>query len=393
MPLPDNFALLAVNPAIRDNNGFLFLQTGSAGYIDMMLQSATGSPVNILKIASGVPISNTLYVNKNGNDSTARKETIDFPYKTIQAALNNAGANDTIEVFHGSYNVSGNLFKEGINFYFHKNVSINFLTSGRLHSTGTDTGIFNIFGNASFVNAGAAVDAFKISGGQVLIEFDSFNADSSVIEIQGVSNALSNIVFRTMGEGNIYGGQMQSSSLKIRDANVRFEGIKFTNGRIQSTGNNNTAAFYDCSFESSDSSLSNPIYQLTGKLDINNCSFTSSYPKIIGTSKSKIKNTEFNGGVITSGSSYFDSCIFDASNSALYPNSSLISNLGGHTVFSNCYSKDFNNTPNAQYTFRPSGSASGSTNFNINGLFSSFVPNFSGTNVQYGIFSYNTSIK
>ncbi|MEY4571735.1 MAG: hypothetical protein RLZ10_946, partial [Bacteroidota bacterium] len=82
MPLPENFALLAVNPSIKENDGYLYLQSGSGGYIDLFLQSATGSPVNILKIASGVPVAKKLYVNENGNDSTAKKYTIDFPYKT-----------------------------------------------------------------------------------------------------------------------------------------------------------------------------------------------------------------------------------------------------------------------------------------------------------------------
>ena len=74
MPLPDNFALLALSPTIRDNDGFLFLQTGQAGYIDIMVQSATGLPVNILKVGSGIPVSQYIYVNQNGNDSIVKKE-------------------------------------------------------------------------------------------------------------------------------------------------------------------------------------------------------------------------------------------------------------------------------------------------------------------------------
>jgi hypothetical protein len=65
MPLPDNFALLALSPTIRENDGFLYLQTGQAGYIDLMVQSATGLPVNIMKVGSGVPVSKYIYVNEN----------------------------------------------------------------------------------------------------------------------------------------------------------------------------------------------------------------------------------------------------------------------------------------------------------------------------------------
>ena len=111
MPLPDNFALLALSPSIRENDGFLYLQTGQAGYIDLMIQSATGLPVNIMKVGSGVPVSKYIYVNENGNDSTAKKETIDFPFKSISAALNVASSGDTIAVYPGSYNISGNIYK------------------------------------------------------------------------------------------------------------------------------------------------------------------------------------------------------------------------------------------------------------------------------------------
>ena len=167
MPLPDNFALLALSPTIRENDGFLFLQTGQAGYIDIMVQSATGLPVNILKVGSGVPVSQYIYVNQNGNDSTAKKETIDFPFKTIGAALNSATSNDTIEVFPGVYNVSGNMYKLGVNYYLNKNTNINFVTNGKLHITGSDTGDFNIFGNGVLSQDSAANDLFHISGGKV----------------------------------------------------------------------------------------------------------------------------------------------------------------------------------------------------------------------------------
>jgi hypothetical protein len=392
MPLPDNFSLLAVNPAIRQEDGFLFLQSGSGGYIDLFLQSATGSPVNILKIASGVPIAKKLYVNENGNDSTAKKYTIDFPYKTIGSALNSAGANDTIEVFPGAYDVSGNLFKENVSLYFHKGASISFLSSGKIISTGADTGIFNILGHGYFTSS-AAADAFKISGGQVIFEFDGINLDTANLEIIGVTNAQSNVVFRTLGEGNTYGGQLACNNINLRNANVKFEEIKFLSNRIFSTGATNKPTFRDCVFSQVDSNLNNPVYQFSGKYEFDNCQFTDSYPKFISQTQCKISNTEFKGGVIISGNNYFDRCTFDAYNATYFPNNSLISCLGGHNVFSFCFAKDFSNTSNVSYTFRNSGSASGATNFNINGMFSSFVPNFSGITTQYGIFSYDISMK
>lgn len=392
MALPSGFALLAVNPAIRENDGFLFLQTGIPGYIDLFLQSATGTPVNIMKITSGAPIASTLYVNANGDDTTAKKETIDFPFKTIGAALNSAGINDLIEVFPGSYDVSGNIYKIGVSFYFHKGATTTFKSGGMLQSTGSNTGIFNIFGHGYFVKDDAATNFFRISGGQAIIEFDSMDFGNANAQVLGTPDPTANVVFRTQGEGNSYGGQFICNHLSVVDSNVRFEGIKFETSRIATNGSGNVMYFGNCIFPAADSVFSNPFYQFSGKFFIEDSIFTASYPRFIG-SKAQVKNTEFNGGIIVSGSSYFDSCIFDAANTNIYPNNSLISNLGGHSVFSNCYAKDFDQTSNAQYTFRNSGSAPGATNFNINGTFSSFVPAINGTNIQYGIFSYNLSAK
>lgn len=393
MSLPLNFSLLAVNPAIRENDGFLFLQSGSGGYIDLFLQSATGTPVNILKIASGIPIAKTIYVNENGNNTTAQKYTVDYPYRTLEEALRESSTNDVVEVFPGSYIASGNIFKEGVSIYFHKGAALSFSTSGKIQSTGSDTGIFNILGHGYFANNSAPNNAFTISGGQIIFEFDGINLDTANLDIFGVSNSTSNVVFRTLGEGNTYGGQLICNNISLRNANVRFEEIKFQNSRIYSTGTVNKPTFIGCIFSQTESSLNNPIYQFSGKFEFQDCIFTSSYPKFIAQAQSRIKGTEFNGGVITSGSLYFDSCVFDTANAAYYPNNSLISNFGGNVVFSNCYAKNYNVTSNASYTFRPTGLASGSGNFNINGIFSSFVPNFSGTSVQYGIFSYDSNLR
>ena len=93
-----------------------------------------------------------------------------------------------------------------------------------------------------------------------------------------------------------------------------------------------------------------------------------------------------------SGSNYFDSCIFDTKAATLYPNSALISNKGGSSLFSNCFVKNYNNNTNVFYTFRASGADSGASNFNINGTFASFDPVFSGTNIRFGTFLYDTNL-
>jgi hypothetical protein len=394
MPLPDNFALLALSPTVRENDGFLFLQTGQAGYIDIMVQSATGLPVNILKVGSGVPVSQYIYVNKNGNDSTARKETIDFPFKTIGAALNSAISNDTIEVFPGVYNVSGNMYKVGVNYYLNKNTNINFITSGKLHITGSDTGDFNIYGNGVLTQDSASDNLFHISGGKVTLELDRIQATGCNFLVDEVASSLSYLVMRTKGEGTVDDGHFYFNNLNIKNSTTRFEGIKFKGNSISVQANSTKdIEFQDCLFDGTDSSPSNPIYRLTGKYNLTNCSFTNSYPHFTALGKSRIRNTIFNGGIVVSGSNYFDSCVFDTKAATLYPNSSLITCLGGNSLFSNCYVNNFNNNTNIFYTFRPSGSASGASDFNINGTFSSFDPVFSGTVIKFGTFMYDVNLK
>jgi hypothetical protein len=394
MPLPDNFALLALSPTIRENDGFLFLQTGQAGYIDLMVQSATGSPVNILKVGSGIPVSQYIYVNQNGNDSTAKKETIDYPFKTIAAALNVATSNDTIEVFPGVYNVSGNMYKLGVNYYLNKNTNINFITSGKLHITGSDTGDFNIYGNGVLTQDSASDNLFHISGGKVTLEVDRIQAASCNFLINEVASSLSYLVMRTKGEGTVDDGHFYFNNLNIKNSTTKFEGIKFKGTSISVQANSTKdIEFEDCLFDSTDSSPSNPIYRFTGKYNLTNCSFTNSYPHFTALGKSRIRNTIFNGGIVVSGSNYFDSCIFDTKAATLYPNASLITSLGGNSLFSNCYVNNFNNNTNVFYTFRSSGSASGASDFNINGTFSSFDPVFSGTSIKFGTFVYDTNLK
>jgi hypothetical protein len=393
MSLPDNFALLALSPSIRENDGFLYLQTGQAGYIDLMIQSATGLPVNIMKVGSGVPVSKYIYVNENGNDSTAKKETIDFPFKSISAALNVASSGDTIAVYPGSYNISGNIYKLGVNYYLNKNTTFNFLTSGKMHISGSDLGEFNIYGNGVLSQSTASNDLFYISGGRVTLEIDRIQASNCNFIINQASNSSSFLVMKTRGEGTIDDGYFYFNNLNIKASNSKFEGIKFAGSSIDLQGDSTKEIiFEDCIFSATDTTASNPVYEFTGKYTFENCSFTNSYPAFTALGQSRIRHAIFNGGIIVSGSNYFDSCIFDTKAATLYPNSALISNKGGSSLFSNCFVKNYNNNTNVFYTFRASGADSGASNFNINGTFASFDPVFSGTNIRFGTFLYDTNL-
>ena len=62
--------------------------------------------------------SNVLYVSKNGNNSTAKRNNPRLSYLTIKAAVNASQKGDLIYIYPGTYNEGGNtLGRDSINFY------------------------------------------------------------------------------------------------------------------------------------------------------------------------------------------------------------------------------------------------------------------------------------
>lgn len=92
-----------------------------------------GSNVTIDGYFTGVTVSNTLFVDENGDDATAIKGRLDKPYRTLYAAKTGSTSGDTIYVFpqtitYDNRNATGNqwngrtneidLWKNGISYYF-----------------------------------------------------------------------------------------------------------------------------------------------------------------------------------------------------------------------------------------------------------------------------------
>ena len=92
-----------------------------------------GDGSNLTGISSGTNLSKTLFVDPNGNDSTAVKGDLHKPYQNIYAAKSAATSGDTIYVLPGTWtydnsNANGNfwnnkqsqmnLWKNGITYYF-----------------------------------------------------------------------------------------------------------------------------------------------------------------------------------------------------------------------------------------------------------------------------------
>jgi len=74
---------------------------------------------------SSVNIQNTLYVAKNGNDTTGTRNDLAKPYLTIAGATADASLGDCIYVFRGSYTeTSADTFGSGFFYYLEPNVTV-----------------------------------------------------------------------------------------------------------------------------------------------------------------------------------------------------------------------------------------------------------------------------
>lgn len=391
MSLPSNFALLALSPTIRNDAAFLFLQTGTNGYIDMFIQSATGSPVNIMTITSGVDIANTVYVNTFGNDSNGQRGSITRPFASIGAALNAATAGDTIEVFPGSYEVSGNMYKDSVNFYFHKKSYVSLESTGKIDVNALTFG-YNIYGDFSLTNNSSTAYPIQIYGYPCNIEFASIDCGTGKILISGLSAGCRFQGLKTSPTlPNI-----TTPELKIEDASlVKFEDIDFYATYFKSNSPNyEKIEFKNCIFETDQLITSPCAIAFTGQYLFENCQFNSYVRLFTSANKySEVKKSQFLGGVLVSGHNYFDDVVFNTRNLNVFPNNAIISNFGGYSIFKNCGARNFNNTSYLSNTYIKSGTASGSNNFNIANTFTSFRENATGTTVNYGTFSYNTSLR
>lgn len=79
---------------------------------------------------TSIPVGNTLYVDVDfGDDATALPNRFDKPYLTISAAVTAASSGDLINIHAGSYTISSNIAKDGVNFYAEEGVNLTCLTT------------------------------------------------------------------------------------------------------------------------------------------------------------------------------------------------------------------------------------------------------------------------
>lgn len=117
---------------------------------------------------TNLPIQNTLWVMKNGDDTTALPNRLDKPFLTIREASSQAQTGDTIYVVAGAYNERDSVFAGDIYYVLEDGVTvicdtevvgdggtqqtINISGSGILRTTNTGSAVVNVTNSDSILN-------------------------------------------------------------------------------------------------------------------------------------------------------------------------------------------------------------------------------------------------
>jgi hypothetical protein len=123
-------------------NTDVFVTGGTFNSSTITFTNNTGGTFSVSGISSGTNLSKILFVDPNGNDSTAVKGDVHKPYQNIYAAKSASTSGDTIYVFPGTWaydnrNSAGNpyngqldtlvnLWKDGVSYYFSPNTNVVF---------------------------------------------------------------------------------------------------------------------------------------------------------------------------------------------------------------------------------------------------------------------------
>lgn len=150
---------------------------------------------------SNLTIENTLYVMKNGNDTTGIPNRLDKPYLTIYEASQNANVGDTIYVFSGTYNEGTNdIFESDVNYVLQEGVTVV-----------CDTKVVSDFGLAKNINISGqgvlqttsnteSVIYITNSNSVLNLSCDTINGNGICINCAGSFNIKANYAVSTLNE-------------------------------------------------------------------------------------------------------------------------------------------------------------------------------------------------
>jgi len=163
----------------------VFVTGGTYSAETITLTNNTGGTFSVSGITSETNLSKILFVDPNGNDSTALKGDLHKPYQNIYAAKSASTSGDTIYVFPGTWtydnrNSAGNpynfpntetlfnLWKNGVNYYFSLGTKIIVFNQTQQSNlilfsppTGSTYQTCNVDGYLEFESSSTGVDTFN----------------------------------------------------------------------------------------------------------------------------------------------------------------------------------------------------------------------------------------
>jgi hypothetical protein len=148
------------NLVVSNNYGGVMLRSrGGTNYA--VIATGGGVTGGVASSGGSVPLTNSVWVAKNGSDSTGTRGDPAKAYLTLRGAWTNAVSGDTIFVMPGTYNEK-NLLKNGVNWHFFSGAVVNY--TGAANGSVFDDGgnganaavTSTITGSGVFTNAGSA---------------------------------------------------------------------------------------------------------------------------------------------------------------------------------------------------------------------------------------------
>lgn len=164
---------------------------------------------------SSVDIQNTLYVAKNGNDSTGTRNDLTKPYLTIAGATADATAQDCIYVYRGSYTeTSVDTFGTNLFYYLEPNVEvINDTTALIQDSSGAKN--ITIFGYGNLTCLVQPTINISNATSNLTIQCNNIASANSILNFDGTKLEIDCNKISSQGAGITYAGSSAESYINF----------------------------------------------------------------------------------------------------------------------------------------------------------------------------------
>src|SRR6266576_2444342 len=207
----DRIDTLLTNLVVSNNFGGVQLRS-RGGTNWSILASGGGVTGGIASSGGGVPLTNTVWVAKNGSDSTGERGDPAKAFLTPNAAKTASLSGDTIFVMPGAYTAT-NLMKNGVNWHFFNGASVT-NTSGSVGlfddvagaATTTITGDGDLWDSGNYIviyvtNSGSVVKvkAKTIAGGNPAVDGGAGSLTVEAERIEGASDTGNTILIEDTG--------------------------------------------------------------------------------------------------------------------------------------------------------------------------------------------------